>query len=504
MVGIGAMLAAIGGPIVMQASRRMILSQGRKHIEEPAAAGDDGGSDGGKTVPPAMNRTADLSHSTATATRTVTTPPAPSTPVMIPPDIPVQEAIKLMGESGLPVEMNDSRFANPMASPSIEDMSKGRAFAARRMRFRSNDTVSTSGLSRNPSPFRLDPEEEKAEDVDKPPRSAYFQNELQFIMTIVEISDRLRSVPKAARQNSLVAELTLLNHNLPAKVCIPLWCSAGSTPGGKHHMVVRIPPNDAVTLNSADRVPYLILVEVVDEDDEMPEPLKTPEDATPRGRDRLLASLDNNDSSLTDSVQSLSVEVTATPTPSATASNVSLAPSSTLSPSPSVSTSLRQLSEDTARPSLIRPRAQITAATPEPNGAPAPIDDYSERMRTAAVMLAQLYQQQQRELIALSSPAMASSTTPAQNTLPSGASASSVRAAMAAASANLLSGSGGSGMETPPSLAASIDAASSSAPGSPVVVRDRRKYQKLRSDFEAIRNKLVKEMETLEERRLKA
>jgi hypothetical protein len=85
----------------------------------------------------------------------------------------------------------------------------------------------------------------------------YYQSMMQFYVALVDIGDRLRTLPKPARQSSLIAELNLINHNLPAEICIPYWCPCGKTKDF-HHKVVRISPDDAVVLNSADRVskPY--------------------------------------------------------------------------------------------------------------------------------------------------------------------------------------------------------------------------------------------------------
>ncbi|CAG8556963.1 5073_t:CDS:10 [Funneliformis mosseae] len=91
----------------------------------------------------------------------------------------------------------------------------------------------------------------------------YFHSEMQFLLALQDISTRLIIVPKEARQSTLRGELTLLNHNLPAEVCIPLWCPA-TAENPHHHRVVRISPVDAVVLNSADRVPYLLMVEVLE------------------------------------------------------------------------------------------------------------------------------------------------------------------------------------------------------------------------------------------------
>lgn len=81
----------------------------------------------------------------------------------------------------------------------------------------------------------------------------YFRSEMQFILALQDISTRLIIVPKPARLSALQAELTLLNNNLPAEVCIPMWCPA-KPEHPVHHRVVRISPTDAVVLNSADRV----------------------------------------------------------------------------------------------------------------------------------------------------------------------------------------------------------------------------------------------------------
>ncbi|OZJ02735.1 hypothetical protein BZG36_04702, partial [Bifiguratus adelaidae] len=94
-------------------------------------------------------------------------------------------------------------------------------------------------------------------------KSNYFHSEMQFLLALSDIATRLVIVPKSARLSTLHAELTLLNHNLPAEVCIPLWCSA--TPENPHHhRVLRISSVDAVVLNSAERAPYLLFIEVLE------------------------------------------------------------------------------------------------------------------------------------------------------------------------------------------------------------------------------------------------
>ncbi|SPO24141.1 related to PIK1 - phosphatidylinositol 4-kinase [Ustilago trichophora] len=106
-------------------------------------------------------------------------------------------------------------------------------------------------------------------------RSNYCKVQTQFLLSLQDISARLLLLPKPARLSALRAELTALNHKLPADVCFPLWCTAddkdvASTTGkaqpSRHHRVIRINPSEAVVLNSADRVPFLLHVEVLNND----------------------------------------------------------------------------------------------------------------------------------------------------------------------------------------------------------------------------------------------
>ncbi|WVQ80010.1 hypothetical protein IAT38_002111 [Cryptococcus sp. DSM 104549] len=116
-------------------------------------------------------------------------------------------------------------------------------------------------------------------------RSHYCRSEVRFLLLLEDISNRLLVIPKPARVSALRAELTSLNHNLPAEVCMPLWCAAdhGHEQGGEtsagaplktrlyrdrtsakgHSRVVRISPGDSVVLNSAERAPFLLHVEIL-------------------------------------------------------------------------------------------------------------------------------------------------------------------------------------------------------------------------------------------------
>ncbi|KAJ3523791.1 hypothetical protein NM688_g8667 [Phlebia brevispora] len=100
-------------------------------------------------------------------------------------------------------------------------------------------------------------------------RTHFCRSEIQFILALENICNRLLVVPKPARVSALRAELTALNHLLPAEVCMPMWCSSRDEvdPNSKvpepHHRIVRIPPGESVVLNSAERAPYLLLIEVI-------------------------------------------------------------------------------------------------------------------------------------------------------------------------------------------------------------------------------------------------
>lgn len=101
-------------------------------------------------------------------------------------------------------------------------------------------------------------------------RANYFRSETQFLTALEDISNRLVAVPKPARLSALRAELALIAQDLPAEVDVPLLCPATLEDGiagrSRHHRIVRLNPAEATSLNSAERVPYLLMVEVLRED----------------------------------------------------------------------------------------------------------------------------------------------------------------------------------------------------------------------------------------------
>ncbi|XP_060525388.1 phosphatidylinositol 4-kinase beta [Cylas formicarius] len=85
--------------------------------------------------------------------------------------------------------------------------------------------------------------------------------ELEFMQALILIGKLLSSIPtKEAKTTRLMAELTTLNLNLPARVWLPLNSSSP-------HLIVRIPPQVAAVLNSKDKAPYIIYIEVVEVED---------------------------------------------------------------------------------------------------------------------------------------------------------------------------------------------------------------------------------------------
>ncbi|CAO3689672.1 unnamed protein product [Rhizopus microsporus] len=185
-------------------------------------------------------------------------------------------------------------------------------------------------------------------------RSNYFRSEMQFLLALVDIATRLVIVPKEARMSALQAELTLLNHNLPAEICLPLWCPA-TTEKPYHHRIVRISPSDAVVLNSAERAPYLLMIEVLD--DELSFEDDSYSSVVYRKRQSLKKSAHRKRASLPVKVKEQVVSA--------------------------------DIGE--YHPfQQVEKRAPVSPSTSRRNSRSA--DDYAERMRTAAVMLAQLQQ----------------------------------------------------------------------------------------------------------------
>ncbi|KAH7313395.1 phosphatidylinositol 3 [Stachybotrys elegans] len=101
-------------------------------------------------------------------------------------------------------------------------------------------------------------------------RQNYFRCQTQFLTALEGISNRLVIVPKPARLSALRAELALVSQDLPAEVDIPMLCPPtlidGSPGQSRHHRIVRLNPAESTVLNSAEKVPYLLMIEILRDD----------------------------------------------------------------------------------------------------------------------------------------------------------------------------------------------------------------------------------------------
>ncbi|XP_070208714.1 phosphatidylinositol 4-kinase beta-like isoform X2 [Littorina saxatilis] len=83
------------------------------------------------------------------------------------------------------------------------------------------------------------------------------QPEVEFVQALMNIGSKLQHLPtKELRTSRLIAELAMLNLNLPARVWLPV------AEDYTHH-VVRIPHTQAVVLNSKEKAPYMMYVEIL-------------------------------------------------------------------------------------------------------------------------------------------------------------------------------------------------------------------------------------------------
>lgn len=83
----------------------------------------------------------------------------------------------------------------------------------------------------------------------------------EFMKSLINIGKNLTSIQtKAEKTSALRMFLNLINKNLPARVWLPLHSDI------PHH-VVRITEEKTAVLNSKDKTPYIIYVEVVEVDD---------------------------------------------------------------------------------------------------------------------------------------------------------------------------------------------------------------------------------------------
>nr|XP_046273140.1 phosphatidylinositol 4-kinase beta-like isoform X2 [Scatophagus argus] len=134
-------------------------------------------------------------------------------------------------------------------------------------RSKSDATTASNGPSAG---LRRTGSNPKVEAVHEEPERLRPQRE--FVKSLFCIGKRLATLPtKEQKTQRLISELSLLNHKLPGRVWLP-------TAEHQHH-VCRIPHTQAVVLNSKDKAPYIIYVEVLECEsfETSPVPVRIPE-----------------------------------------------------------------------------------------------------------------------------------------------------------------------------------------------------------------------------------
>jgi phosphatidylinositol 4-kinase B len=245
------------------------------------------------------------------------------------------------------------------SGPSLEELSKGKAFSLKKYiskTAKNAKTLLTSQVIKSP-PLPLTSNENIENSLSLVPPSTmfpqipfYYHGDMQFINSLISVSERLETLNRSSRLKALHAELCLINHNLPAPICVHGWCNDNS---GQHHRVLNILPHESSVLNSAERVPFVIFIEIL-------------KDCSVEKFNALLI----ENSHKTESEESHSIDGY-------------LSESEFSSP-----TGLDECLEELSPDSLSKPKNNSNSIATASG-----MVDISERMRTAAVMLAQLARQ---------------------------------------------------------------------------------------------------------------
>lgn len=182
------------------------------------------------------------------------------------------QTIAIQTSPALPLHLKDPRKSRLSEDPFGQNDPLPSAMVPSPSRFQSTPTFSAARHLRRPNSLTSADTMLQKYDVEAQKfllRTHFCRSEIQFLLALENICNRLLVVPKPARVSALRAELTGLNHMLPAEICMPMWCSssdtldAGSGIPEPHHRIVRIPPGESVVLNSAERAPYLLLIEII-------------------------------------------------------------------------------------------------------------------------------------------------------------------------------------------------------------------------------------------------
>ncbi|GAN04749.1 phosphatidylinositol 4-kinase [Mucor ambiguus] len=414
LVGMGAMLLGIGQPLMTKPAGRIAIAQGRRNRTLSTTSLSN------TATLTRRNTTEDSSTCSTTSSLTAVAANGKDQ-LKLPLPSSTHSSYISTSQPDLPLPHHSKNKFNPFtSSPSLEDLHRGKAFSVGRyiknahhklnrkmmMNEERKSTSSSTSLSvfdpaltalgqssvpTNTAPLSpalsqcsadmdmvvtldeqdSDQEQQKQHQKEEQRkqkrksrqsllRSNYFRSEMQFVLALVDIATRLVMVPKEARMSALHAELTLLNHNLPAEICLPLWCPA-TAEKPHHHRVVRISPSDAVVLNSAERAPYLLMIEVLD--------------------DEMNFENDDYNSALYRAARHKHANrksIMSTSSSTTTTSSVSMATQN--------DDDKRSITSTTAPVKVTVLNTNDSSSRRNSRSA----DDYAERMRTAAVMLAQL------------------------------------------------------------------------------------------------------------------
>uniref|UniRef100_A0A8C2WY63 Phosphatidylinositol 4-kinase beta n=1 Tax=Cyclopterus lumpus TaxID=8103 RepID=A0A8C2WY63_CYCLU len=168
-------------------------------------------------------------------------------------------------------ELKPSASSFSPGDPTPDSPTPGEGFVSpsRRTHQRSKSDATTAGSGPG-SGLRRTGSNPKGEAVHEEPERLRPQREL--VKSLLGIGKRLATLPtKEQKTHRLISELSMLNHKLPARVWLP-------TAERQHH-VCRIPNTQAVVLNSKDKAPYLIYVEVLECEsfETSPVPVRIPE-----------------------------------------------------------------------------------------------------------------------------------------------------------------------------------------------------------------------------------
>ncbi|KZP11963.1 hypothetical protein FIBSPDRAFT_799570 [Athelia psychrophila] len=287
LVGIGMVLA--GAPAMPQLTQIMgevAIEQGRVHAaghEPPRAANDEDDATGPGMITPNTQLSdeddaADLDEDSQDDTPTsATRPKLPQILTATDAGAPQPQGISLTRRKTIGAAKTSPALPLHMRTPRKPRLSDDPLGQNDPQPLPSNAASSSPSISSTPKHMSMSGADFLLQKYDLQAQShllrSYFcRSEVQFLITLESISNRLLVVPRPARVSALRAELTALNHKLPAEVCMPMWCSSSDThrqhhtTTQPHHRIVRIPPGESVVLNSAQHAPYLLLMEILNDD----------------------------------------------------------------------------------------------------------------------------------------------------------------------------------------------------------------------------------------------